>query len=420
MSIIHRLAQWIAPFKPVDEKGWQRLAISLSMFVLGVTFASWASRIPDVQHALSLNDAQLGMALFAQPLGQFPSMLAAPFLVKRLGARRLILMAAIGMSLSLVGVAMVPSLMGLSIALFVMGGFNSFLNIANNTQAVVVEKAYARSIMAKFHGCWSIGGVVGGFIGGLMASLAVNTTLHFILIVLLNFALLLFIRKHLIWDAPKDVKSTVVHQEELQVAESLETKTDPRIMRHAKLDIFLVFLGVVGFCSMLTEGTMYDWNSVYFVSVLHEQGLDARMGYLAAMIFMVLGRFIADGFINRFGETRVLEVSASSMIAGLALMVGFPTFWPSVVGSALVGIGMASVVPICYSLAGRSKHTSASAAISLVSAISFWGFLIGPPIIGMISQASSLGFAFTLVIVAPALILVLTPLLGRMKKKSVI
>ena len=144
------------------------------------------------------------------------------------------------------------------------------------------------------------------------------------------------------------------------------------------------------------------------------------MGYLAAMIFMVLGRFIADGFINRFGETRVLEVSASSMIAGLALMVGFPTFWSSVVGSALVGIGMASVVPICYSLAGRSKHTSASAAISLVSAISFWGFLIGPPIIGMISQASSLSFAFTLVIVAPALILVLTPLLGRMKKKSVI
>ena len=410
----------INELKPTDEKGWNRLAVSLSMFVLGLTFASWAVRIPDVQHHLGIGDAELGLALFALPLGQFPAMALAPNFVARWGAKRLILLSSVGFSLSLVLVGLTGNIFALIVALFVMGFFNSFLNIANNTQAVVIEKRFGRSIMAKFHGCWSIGGVVGGLIGGILAALTVSSLTHFVLIFLLNIAVMFFGREHLIEDNPQlEATSDKLQAKELRAVNHANTTADRMtvVKRSAQVDTFLILLGVVGFCSMLTEGTMYDWNSVYFVNVLGETGLSARAGYLAAMIAMVMGRFYADDFINRLGEQRVLEGSAVLMIFGLTAIVMVDHVAMAILGSALVGAGMASVVPICYSLAGRTKRVSASAAISLVSAISFWGFVFGPPAIGFVSEATSLGIAFSLVIVAPMVILVLTPALMRLKIK---
>lgn len=333
-------SQSFEQFIPREERTWNRLAVSLGMFILGTIFASWASRIPDIKHFLNLSDAQLGFALFAAPIGQIPSMLVTPMLVKRFGSC---------------------------------------------------------SIMAKFHGCWSLGGVIGGLFGGMMAGLGVSPRWHFVCILLLAFASANFAWRRLM---KTDPLPNVAH-------------TGLTRHRWMKPDILLVILGIIGFGSMAVEGSMYDWNSVYFVSVLHEEGFSARLGYLVCMIAMVSARFIADGFINRYGEVFVLRVSSVSMTIGLAMLVAFPTLIPAMIGSAFVGFGMAAVVPICFSMAGRSTLVSASTAISMVTAISFLGFLMGPPVIGTMSEHIGLRGAFAVVMGAPIIVVLLS---AKMKK----
>lgn len=413
---IMRIQQFLQVFVPESELARQRLAVSLCMFILGVINASWASRIPDVKASLGIDDAALGLALLAMPLGTFPAMALAPKIIGAIGARRLIILSAAGCTASLLWVAGAGSVYTLMASLFLMGFLNSFLNIANNTQAVVIERRYGRSIMVQFHGCWSLGGVVGGLFGGIAASFGVGPSRHFLFILVFNMLVLLFAKNRLIEDAPARARADGTAAMEDEAVSNVDAVRRADTARRHGLPVFLLLLGVVGFCSMLTEGSMYDWNSVYFVSELGETGFDARAGYLAAMVFMVTGRFTADAVINRFGERFVLTASSLLMTTGLAMMVALPGFWTAVAGSAFVGIGMASVVPICYSLAGRSRELSSSAAISLVSAISFWGFLIGPPLIGFISHASSLRIAFGAVIVAPVLIVLLSPVLDRMKR----
>lgn len=382
----------LQPFIPHEEKAWNRLAVSLGMFVLGVVFASWASRIPDIKASLQLSDAALGMALFAAPIGQFPSMLVTPKLVKRFGSRAMVILGMLGYPLMLVLLGWVNSYGMLFATLVVFGALNSLLNIAVNTQAIAVENRYKRSIMAKFHGCWSLGGVIGGFIGGALAGIHVHSVVHFALIFLLALAITWFTSRHLMREDP-----------DAQVAHTGLTRH-----RWVLPDLLLVLLGIIGFGAMAVEGSMYDWNSVYFVSVLHEEGFSARLGYLMCMIAMVSARFIADGFINRYGEVLVLRISAFSMTLGLALIVFFPQLIPAMIGSGLVGFGMAAVVPICYSMAGRSERVSPSAAISMVSAISFFGFLLGPPVIGTISEHLGLRGAFAVVMGAPLIVLLLS------------
>lgn len=390
-------SQSFEQFIPREERTWNRLAVSLGMFILGTIFASWASRIPDIKHFLNLSDAQLGFALFAAPIGQIPSMLVTPMLVKRFGSCSIVTTAMLCYPIMLVSLGFVQSVHQLFLVLISFGVFNSMLSISVNAQAVGVENLYGRSIMAKFHGCWSLGGVIGGLFGGMMAGLGVSPRWHFVCILLLAFASANFAWRRLM---KTDPLPNVAH-------------TGLTRHRWMKPDILLVILGIIGFGSMAVEGSMYDWNSVYFVSVLHEEGFSARLGYLVCMIAMVSARFIADGFINRYGEVFVLRVSSVSMTIGLAMLVAFPTLIPAMIGSAFVGFGMAAVVPICFSMAGRSTLVSASTAISMVTAVSFLGFLMGPPVIGTMSEHIGLRGAFAVVMGAPIIVVLLS---AKMKK----
>ena len=76
------------------------------------------------------------------------------------------------------------------------------------------------------------------------------------------------------------------------------------------------------------------------------------------------------------------------MLAGsglaLALLLGGVT--PALVGFACVGLGMAAVTPCIYVAA--AKH--GPAALTMVAAMGVSGLLIGPPVIGFVSDASSL------------------------------
>ena len=353
-----------------------RIAIGSLFFMLGLTFATWASRIPSIQEKLGLGDTSLGLVLFALPVG---SMLSLPFtgwLVHRFGSRKVAANALLVYSLMLVLLGFVENLPQLLFVLVLFGSSGNVANISINTQAVNIEARYGRNIMASFHGLWSLAGFAAAGIGTFMIGENVFPSRHFLLIsslILMGIALSF---RYLLPDEKREVK-----------AASFFIKPDRR----------LLLLGVIGFCCMICEGAMFDWSGIYFQKVVGAEKSWIGAGYTAFMCTMAGGRFIADWVAHKFGFKRTVQYSGILIAAGLGVAVVFPYLVSALIGFFLVGLGVSSVVPLVYSEAGKSINLSPGAALSAVSSISFLGFLIGPPLIGVVAGVFSLQLSFVLI-----------------------
>lgn len=353
-----------------------RIAISTFFFVAGLTFATWASRIPDIKNKLQLSDAGLGLVLFALPVGQIISLPISAWLAGRFGSRPLTIIAALLYPLTLVALAIANTTPLLVAGLFVFGLWANMMNIAMNTQAVGVENVYGRSIMASFHGLWSVAGFCGALLGGIFVSFSISPLLHFSIICAVTGFLVLAAYKYTL---PDDNSN--------KTKQPLFTRPDKRILT----------LGLIAFCCMVCEGAMADWSGVYFEKVVEAPVKYTTIGYVAFMSTMATGRFLGDWLVTKVGVKRMLQVSGVLIASGLLTAVIFTNIISATMGFLFVGFGVSSVVPIAYGLAGKSTNMSASAALAAVSTISFLGFLIGPPVIGFIAQAANLRLSFTLI-----------------------
>ncbi|QJD97435.1 MFS transporter [Mucilaginibacter robiniae] len=354
-----------------------RAAVGAIFFLPGLIFASWASRIATIQQSLNLSDTALGAILFSIPVGLMLSLPFAGWMISKVGSRKLAIAALILYSVALIGLGAAPNI-PLLIACMVAYGFASnSANIAVNTQAVATEKMYNRPILASFHGLWSLAGFAGAGIGTFMIASNILPVQHFTVIAILVIIGLLISVRYLLDDhTPADDSPMFVLP-----------------------DRSLIKLGIIAFCSLICEGAMFDWSVIYFKKVVHAQNAWMAAGYTCAMGTMALGRFVADGFAHRFGVKRTLQVSGILTASGIFIAILFPYLLPAMVGFLLVGAGVSSVVPMVYSLAGRSTTMSPGMALAAVSTIGFVGFLVGPPVIGFLSGAFNLRIALILVMV---------------------
>jgi len=356
-----------------------RIAVSLFYFSMGLCFASWASRIPDIKTALMLSDAAFGTILFALPVGQFLMMPFSGKLVTHFGSQKVMLFAVPLYALCLTNLGLATKGWQLGIGLFLFGVFGNMCNISINTQGVAAEKLYDRPIMSAFHGGWSVAGFTGALVGLLMINLKVPPYYHFwivigivSIIVLLNYKML------------------------------IHGKTGPKMVSSkkrffSKPDSTLLQLGVIGFCSMASEGAMFDWSGVYFKDVVKAPSSLVILGYTSFMIMMASGRFVADRLAARFGRKHLLQVSGILISSGLFLSVFFPYLITSTIAFMMVGLGVSSIVPSVYSAAGKHATIAPGIALATVSSVSFLGFLMGPPLIGYISAAAGLRYSFAVI-----------------------
>jgi MFS family permease len=290
----------------------------------------------------------------------------------------------------LIGIGYSNSIFQLASLLFLFGLFGNMMNISVNTQAVGVEHLYKRTIMASFHGVWSLAGFTGAAIGTLMIGLGISPLIHFIIIAVLTISISLIAQSKAI---AKD-----------------DNKTGSTFF--AKPDMVLLKLGLIAFCCMAAEGTMFDWSGVYFQKIVHAPTSLITIGYAAFMCSMAIGRFVGDKLVANFGKKRMLQASGIVIAIGLLIAVVFPSLIIATIGFLLVGFGVSSVVPLVYSQAGKSTKLSPGMALAAVSSIGFLGFLVGPPIIGFIAEAFGLQWSFTLI----ALLGLGTTLLARFTK----
>jgi MFS family permease len=353
-----------------------RIAVSIFFFIAGLTASSWASRIPDIKDKLELSEAALGGVLFALPAGQLISLPLSGWLISRFGSRQLLIYASIFFPLTLILISFAAATWQLLVILFFFGLWGNLFNVSMNTQAVGIEALYGRSIMASFHGLWSLAGFCGASIGNFFVSAEISPFIHFAIIGFLASILISFFHKHTL---------------------SGNTNTSTKQKLFIKPDKAVLLLGFIAFCCMICEGSMADWSGVYFKNVIQAPARFITLGYVAFMGTMATGRFLGDRIITKFGVKKILQFSGVLIAFGLATIILFPYLQVAIAGCLLVGVGVSCVVPMVYALAGRSKTMSPEFALAAVSTIGFLGFLLGPPVIGFIAQASSLRWSFALI-----------------------
>ncbi len=358
-----------------------RAGISTFFFIQGLTFASWASRITDVKLKFELNDAELGTLLLCLAIGELIGSPIVAWLVSKFTSRATLHAGFVLYpgSLLLIGLATTP--LTLSLALLFSGMACCCMNLSINTQAVSLEQIYGKSIMASFHGMWSLGGFAGGMLGMLTSNLGLSMMQHFTSMAIAGWSIALLVRRRML---TSDMKKA---PDDLAQKPSKATTLTARLREKLSIETLIIILGAVVFGCSVCEGVMYDWTIEYFRAVVQPDDRYVRMGYVCTMLAMTLGRFTADNLVRRWNAIAVIRVGGATVAAGLLLAVLLPHTVPASIGFFLVGAGVSSVVPLCFGMASCARKIAPSSAIAIVSAIGLCGFLSGPPMIGFISHA---------------------------------
>jgi MFS family permease len=377
----------------MDSKNIHRFYLSIFFFLSGVSFSTWASRIPTIKENFHLNDAQLGTILLFMPVSSLIGLPVSGWLVSRLDSR---IPLSVGFALNSIALSLIgfsDSKASLIASICIFSFTMRIFNIAVNTQALTLQKSFDRKINGSFHGLWSTGGIVGVGFSTLMLRFDISMERHLLIVSAVALATTALAFGHLIRNdrTPSGNKPSL-------------SKPDP----------YIVYLGMLVFLAAICEGGMFDWSGVYFKEVMN---IDIfTLGYLTFMICMAISRFACDRIIETIGMPRTYVLSSVLIVSGILLAILFPTFWPAIIGFCMVGLGTASVIPMTYLLAGSSTKYSPGMAISIIATYSIVGMLIGPPMIGYISHALNLQTSFITFAIAGIMLIPISRLFFRHKK----
>jgi predicted MFS family arabinose efflux permease len=365
---------------------------------MGGAFASWVARIPAIQQKLAMNEAVLGIVLLGIAMGALLGMPLTGGLAARFGSRQVTRGATLAYCAALLVPALMPNPAWLMWALILFGASGGIMNIAMNMQAVAVEHRYRYPIMSSFHASYSLGGMTGAYLGGRIAALGVSPQLH-----LVGAAVILGIigmsATH--WLLPSSI-------DRLGQEDNLAVKA-PKFSLPTRA---VLGLGALATCVMLGEGSMADWGTVYLQRVLGASEATAANGYAAFSLMMTAGRLAGDWVNKRLGAVTLTRCGGAMSAAGLgaALLLADPTI--ALIGFGCVGAGLAALVPIVYSASER-QGLAPGVGLASVNTMGYLGFLGGPPMIGLVSEMTSLRFGLGLVVVANAMIILLARAVNR-------
>jgi len=354
-----------------------RIANAVFFFISGFSYSAWASRIPTIKHSMHLSEAQLGGILFALPVGLMITMPLTNYLLGRYTSRAIMLLGALSFNLMLcfVGFASVP--WQLVVILLGFGSSRNLFNVSTNAQAVSVQRLYDKSIITTFHGIWSVAGFAGAALGFVMVSFNIAPNWHLPVVGISMMVLSLFAFSN-------TLREPVIKRQEKKPVFSLPDK-------------FLIKFSVIAFVSMACENTMYDWSGIYFEKAIHASKQTATAAFVFYMVAMTAGRFLGDRFVGRIGVKKILFYSGLFISAGLLIAVFLPYIVPAIIGFILVGLGVSCIVPLVFSLAGKSTSMSSARALASISTISYLGFLIVPPLVGFVAQAAGIRASFGII-----------------------
>jgi MFS family permease len=351
----------------------QQRATLLIFLLIGIAQAAWAPLVPYAKARVHANDQQFGLWLLCFGLGSIVSMPAMGALAGRFGCKQLIQITGVGVAVSLLCVAIAPTAWLLALSLVLFGGFIGSTDVVMNVQALLVEKSSGRSLMPKFHAFFSVGTIAGAMLMGGLLWCSLPPVLAATLVFALLLTLLLLARSGLL---PYGKEPSRGHT------------------AFAWPSGYTVLLGLLAFLTMLAEGSMLDWSALFLIDNIAVRTSHAGIGYAVFSVAMTISRLMGSRLIDRLGRKRVLVVGALLAAGGFAIAAFTLSSVIAVAGFALIGVGIANLVPLFFSMAAESGG-NLGLNVSFVTTLGYAGILIGPAWIGFVVHARGFVVAFS-------------------------
>ena len=367
-------------------------------FVAGATMATWGVHIPTIKARFALSDAVLSLALFAIAIGAILVMGPLGRWVARRGSAPACRQATVPFALTTALLLLTPSFWLLLPLLLAFGASMAAFDVAMNAQAATVEARAPRPVMSSLHGMYSLGGMVGAAIGGLLLGWHVPPWLHGLCM------------------AAIIVLTTQLAAPRLLAEASTTATAAPTQGHHSHTTLW--WLGGLAFLGMVGEGAMYDWTTVYMRDVTASAAATASAGYAAFSGGMALGRFAGDRLRARFGAVSLLVMSAWLGFTGILLAILWPVPAAALLGFAMMGLGMANMIPVFFVAASRLQGISAAEGIASVSRAAYVGMLLGPVMIGSVAHLTQLRLGLGVVAIAVGIVALCgRPVLARATRR---
>jgi fucose permease len=359
-----------------------RIAVTITFIINGFSAGSFVARIPDFKRILDISNATLGLSLLFISAGVFLALKPAGKYSAKYGSQPIIFFSTIAIALSYLLLGALFSLTWFWITLFIFGFVLAAQDVSMNAHAVVVEQRAGRRLMSVFHAMFSVGTLFGGILGGVFSQLEITPLTQGSSLALLYIVAALLVRP-------------------LFLPASADTHHFGDEKRAKHPPIFAI-LGLFGLFAALSEGAAGDWGGVLARETFGASPFISTLPYIVFCTAMIIGRLSGDYLAHRFGASKV--IAAGGVIAGTGLSAGLLIGGiPAImVAWFLLGIGLSVVIPLMFSAAGTIALTkysgviAPSEAVAKVSGVSYFGFVIGPPLIGFIADTFELRWTLML------------------------
>jgi MFS family permease len=356
-----------------------RIAITTAFVINGATIGALYARIPDIKEQLDISNSALGIALLCLPLGLLFGLGFSGKQSAKRGSAPVTYYSTYALAIALLIVGPVFNYYTFCLTFVLFGACLATQDVAMNSHAIVLEHEADKRYMSTFHATFSMGALGGGLLGGFFAQQKTTIMWQCAFIAMLIFLANFFVR-NMFLSADLD-KHAVEGKKKIK---------RPKIF---------IIVGLLGTCAAIGEGSAGDWGAILARDTFDATPFISTLPYICFSAAMVIGRLFGDRLATKYGPMNL--IIGGGTIAGVGLGGGLLVggIGGVVFGWFAAGIGLSIVVPMLFTQAGEIAKTrfegqfAPSEGVAIVSGIAYFGFLVGPPILGFLGDAIGLRWA---------------------------
>ncbi|MGW4034820.1 MFS transporter [Streptomyces sp. NPDC004778] len=393
--------------RPLPAARHARAAVAVLFFTNGALFANLLPRYPQIKEDLAIGNGAYGLAVAAFPAGAITAGLAAGVLVRRMGSARVAVLGTLLTGAGILAAGLAPSVALFATALFLAGAMDALTDVAQNAHGLRVQRLYGRSILNSFHAIWSIGAVTGGLMAAGAMSLGLSLGVHLAVAAVVLVAAAGAAARFCLPGPDSEPEETGPEQRGTEGARGT-----------SRVGPVLAALVLIATAGTLVEDAGNSWAALYLSDALHASAALAASGFIALVGAQFIGRIIGDRLVDRFGQRAVARAGGLITAVGMGLALAVPTLPGTVLGFALAGFGVATLVPAAMHEADALPGLKPGSGLTIVSWLMRLGFLLSPPIVGQVADAAGLRTGLLVIPAAGVLVVLLAGVLRARPRRG--
>ncbi|WP_062521264.1 MFS transporter [Demequina silvatica] len=379
-----------------------RVGVSIIFFTNGIVLGGFAPRVPEIRASLGISYGTLGVAMAMWSVGALALGLLAAAVIRRFGSAKVATITMAVSAAAMLAAGLAPNVWTFGAALFVVGVTDAWVDVSQNAHGLEVQKLYKRSILNAFHGLWSIGAVVGGLMGGAAAGLGIAVPWQFAV------SLAIVVAANLT-AYPMLLKKDTATAEEVDHAADEAAVPQHTPLRRIPLKVWgtLLALTVIAIAGGWAEDAAATWSASYLTDELLVGATLASLAFVSLQGFQFVGRMVGDRMVDRWGQRAVARFGGVLVAVGMGLALAFPSPWGVIAGFGAAGFGIATFIPGAMHAADELPGLRPGTGLTILSWLLRLAWLLSPPVVGAIADATSLRAGLVLVPVFGVLVVLL-------------